>query len=73
MLTCYLQGGLGNQLFQIFTTINYAFKNKKVFAFTNKTILDTQRSTYWGTLLQPLAKFTKELNYVHLPKLLTAY
>jgi hypothetical protein len=63
MLTCYLQGGLGNQLFQIFTTINYAFKNKKVFAFTNQTILDTQRSTYWGTLLQPLAKFTKEINY----------
>jgi hypothetical protein len=63
MLTCYLQGGLGNQLFQIFTTINYALKYKKVFAFTNQIQLDIQRSTYWQTLLQPLAKFTKVINY----------
>jgi hypothetical protein len=63
MLTCYLQGGLGNQLFQIFTTINYALKYKKFFAFTNQIQLDIQRSTYWQTLLQPLAKFTKEINY----------
>jgi len=66
MLTCYLQGGLGNQLFQIFTTINYALKYKKVFAFTNQIQLDIQRSTYWKTLLQPLAKFTKEINYSQL-------
>ena len=68
MLTCYLQGGLGNQLFQIFTTINYALKYKKAFAFTNQIQLDTQRSTYWQTLLQPLAKFTKEFNYNQLNK-----
>jgi len=63
MLTCLLQGGLGNQLFQIFTTINYSLKHKKAFAFTNQIKLDIQRSTYWTTLLQPLAKFTKEINY----------
>jgi hypothetical protein len=68
MLTCYIQGGLGNQLFQIFTTINYALKYKKVFAFTNQTQLDRQRSTYWQTLLEPLAKFTKEINYNELNK-----
>jgi hypothetical protein len=63
MLSCYLQGGLGNQLFQIFTTINYSLKYKKIFVFTNQTQLDIQRSTYWQTLLQPLSKFTREISY----------
>ena len=65
MLTCYLQGGLGNQLFQIFTTIAYALNHKKVFMFTNKHRLDAARSTYWTTFLAPLAKFTKDVNYNH--------
>jgi hypothetical protein len=60
MLTCYLQGGLGNQLFQIFTTISYAFTHKKIFKFTNQTKLDSKRNTYWNSFLLPLAKFTKE-------------
>jgi hypothetical protein len=68
MLTCYLQGGLGNQLFQIFTTINYSLKYKKTFAFTNQKQLDIQRSTYWDTLLQPLSKFTKQINYTQKKK-----
>ena len=63
MLTCYLQGGLGNQLFQIFTTLNYALQHKKPFAFTNQTQLDTKRATYWQTFLAPLAKFTKPIDY----------
>jgi hypothetical protein len=67
MLTCYLQGGLGNQLFQIFTTINYSLKHKKAFTFTNKKQLDIRRSTYWQTFLQPLAKFIKEINYITTP------
>lgn len=63
MLTCYLQGGLGNQLFQIFTTISYSLMHKKAFAFTNQNQLDSKRSTYWNSFLSPLAKFTKEINY----------
>lgn len=63
MLTCYLQGGLGNQLFQIFTTLNYALQHKKPFAFTNQSQLDTKRATYWQTFLAPLAKFTKPIDY----------
>ena len=31
MITCNLQGGLGNQLFQIFTTISYALKHQQSF------------------------------------------
>ena len=63
MLSCELCGGLGNQLFQVFTTIAYALKHKKTFAFTNQIQLDTKRSTYWHSFLFPLAKFTKAINY----------
>jgi hypothetical protein len=69
MLTCYLQGGLGNQLFQIFTTISYALTNKRPFAFTKQQQLDTKRSTYWNSFLSPLAKFTKDINYSHCIKI----
>jgi hypothetical protein len=69
MLTCYLQGGLGNQLFQIFTTISYALTHKRPFAFTKQQQLDTKRSTYWHSFLSPLAKFTKDINYSHCIKI----
>ena len=32
MISCKLAGGLGNQLFQIFTTIAYALKYSKAFS-----------------------------------------
>ena len=56
MLTCNLMGGLGNQLFQIFTTIAYAFKinNKPVFLNLDKTAGMTYRKTYWNTFLNNL-------------------
>ena len=33
MITCNLQGGLGNQLFQIYTTISYAMETQNSFFF----------------------------------------
>jgi hypothetical protein len=33
MITCNLMGGLGNQIFQIFTTISYAIKSKNQFKY----------------------------------------
>lgn len=60
MITCNIMGGLGNQLFQIFTTISYSIKHKKEFAFlytdfvgTGKTV---ERKTYWNNFLKPLKK-----------------
>ena len=50
MITCNLKGGLGNQLFEIFTTISYALSNKDVFFFKNVVSLNngvTKRYTYW--------------------------
>jgi hypothetical protein len=54
-------GGLGNQLFQIFTTISYSINSKNQFKFLNveklgsgKTII---RYTYWNTFFKRLKTF----------------
>jgi hypothetical protein len=65
MITCYLQGGLGNQLFQIFTTIAYAIKNKSKFLFSDTYDLNhgsTHRHTYWSTFLSSLRPFLVHIN-----------
>jgi hypothetical protein len=57
-------GGLGNQLFQIFTVISYAIKYKHLFKFTNAEDLGgegcTKRKTYWKTFLFKLSGFLME-------------
>jgi hypothetical protein len=62
MITCNLMGGLGNQIFQIFTTISYAIKSKNQFKFTNAKTLGsgsvTIRNTYWDTFFSQLKNFT---------------
>ena len=74
MISCKLQGGLGNQLFQIFTTISYALKYSKSFFFLNNHQLgngennSTIRYTYWETFLSNLKPFLK--NKEDIPQLL---
>lgn len=61
MITCNLMGGLGNQIFQIFTTIAYAIKFKKKFEFLDVETLGggstTIRPTYWNTFFSNLKPF----------------
>jgi len=60
MLTCKLQGGLGNQLFQIYTTIAHADRINSRFFFFNVTELKnsvTDRHTYWKTFFSKLQPF----------------
>ena len=68
MLTCNLMGGLGNQLFQIFTVISYAIKYKHMFKFIGAEELGgdgcTKRKTYWKTFLFKLSGFLME-QYPH--------
>ena len=65
MITCHLRGGLGNQLFQIFTTIAYAIQQSQPFFFLNNYQLGngengvTIRYTYWDTFLDNLNIFLK--------------
>jgi hypothetical protein len=65
-ISCVLQGGLGNQLFQIFTTISYALDNKIPFYFSSKYDLQAGssivRHTYWNTFLSALSPFIKRLD-----------
>jgi hypothetical protein len=58
MITCYLQGGLGNQLFQIFTTISYALQLQTSFFFFTQDKL-TNRNTYWNNFLQKMKPFLR--------------
>jgi hypothetical protein len=71
-----LQGGLGNQLFQIFTTIALSLKTNQSFFFINKHKLTsdvaaangtTVRYSYWDTFLSNLKPFVKDQGL--LPKL----
>jgi len=59
MITCNLMGGLGNQLFQIFTVISYAIKHNHEFKFISADKLGggstTVRNTYWNSFLSKLS------------------
>ncbi len=60
MISCKLQGGLGNQLFQIYATIAHAFETNSKFFFSNAYDLKcslTNRHTYWDTFLSNLQPF----------------
>ena len=69
MITCNLNGGLGNQLFQIFATIAYSLLYKIPFGFLYKESLGGRfhnRPTYWHSFLSPLVNF----NYESIPSML---
>lgn len=61
MITCNLMGGLGNQLFQIFTTISYGLKTNNEYKFLNVSTLgggaSTLRYTFWNTFLKNVQPF----------------
>lgn len=59
-VSCFLMGGLGNQLFQICNTINVALNNNREFVFPYSKTLTTGviRPTYWDSFLQSLMKYT---------------
>ena len=62
MITCNLMGGLGNQIFQIFTTLAYAIKSGHIYNFANIEILGggstTIRHTYWNSFFKELKQYT---------------
>ena len=60
-VTIEIMGGLGNQLFQIFTLISYSIKSQSPFYFENKYITcGVRKKYYWDTpLLNTLQGFIK--------------
>ena len=60
LITVQIQGGLGNQLFQIATTYAIAYKNKgKPVFLKNKPIGITDRPLYWDTLFKKCSSYEK--------------
>ena len=61
MITCNLMGGLGNQIFQIFSTISYAIKSRNQFKFLNLSVLGggstTIRYTFWESFFSTMKPF----------------
>ena len=53
-------GGLGNQLFQVFTVLAYAWRIKTPFIFPHSLTLSTgkERPTYWNSVLGKLSTYT---------------
>ena len=64
MITVHLMGGLGNQLFQIFTTMAYGINSriKTIFPFSKTLTTGYERPTYWDSLLSRLSIFTAGKN-----------
>ena len=60
LITCNIMGGLGNQLFQIATTIAYAIQNKCIFVFPYSVEVFKNRFSYWHSFLVSLRRFTTE-------------
>ena len=67
IITCNLVGGLGNQLFQIFTTISYAIDNNIKFILPNYKGMKgidgvSERNAYWDNLFLNLRPYIKDTN-----------
>lgn len=57
MITCILMGGLGNQLFQIFTLIAHSINTNQKFILPEKLPVYDKRHTYWNSLLINLQEY----------------
>ena len=63
MITIELQGGLGNQLFQIATLISYSLDTKNVYVLNKKTMLYgpiRNYELYWDSIFQHIRPYCKE-------------
>jgi hypothetical protein len=67
-ISCFLMGGLGNQLFQIFTTFAYGLKTNSQVIFPYSIELHvgiTTRNTYWDNFLINLKKYTTYMDQMY--------
>ena len=54
MLTIHLQGGLGNQLFQIFAAMAYSMEHGEKLVISTSKFDEKERPTYWNSILKKL-------------------
>ena len=72
MISILLQGGLGNQLFQLFTAISYALDQKEKIVIPTEKIDGHNRPTYWTTLLKRLKESVERVDIKKIQKLAEA-
>ena len=72
MLLIKLMGGLGNQLFQIFSLISYSIDNKidyKIFEYKDDMVsvndINSKRNTFWNTLFKNI--YNKTIKNIYGP------
>ena len=67
IVSAFLMGGLGNQLFQIFTTLAYGLKNgsQVIFPYSTELNIGVTRKTYWDSFLIHLKKYTTYMDQIH--------
>lgn len=67
IISTYLMGGLGNQLFQIFTTLAYGIKNSSqvIFPYSRELNVGVTRTTYWDSFLINLKKYTTYMDQIY--------
>jgi len=69
MISILLQGGLGNQLFQLFTAISYALDQKEKIVIPSEKIDGHNRPTYWTSLLKRLKESVEKVDVKKIQKL----
>lgn len=67
-ISCYISGGLGNQLFEIFTTLSYSIDNNKTphFKYLDVSPSCTYRPTYWNTVFKNILNYTNQNNNINI-------
>ena len=64
MISTYIMGGLGNQLFQIFAALSYALSNEFpiIFPYSETSFGKfTERKVYWGSFLYSIQILVKKM------------
>jgi len=63
MFTCIIKGGLGNQLFQIFTLLSYVYTYKLNSFYILHTDVIGNRPSYWNTIFIKLQSWLRKSHY----------
>lgn len=75
VVTIHLMGGLGNQLFQIFTCISYSIQHglRILLPYSDALTTGITRPTYWNTLLKTIKHFSNYNNKEYSIKRLSSF
>jgi len=65
MIYCNLIGGLGNQLFQIYTTISYALRENQEYHIFSLNRINIKRPVYWDNFFSEIKNYNGFCNLIN--------